>query len=171
MKRGVLAFLILMIFAHAPWKLMALAAETLVLHPGATRVSHENDQYWETMALYSRLTGMGWRVTVADELVSPDGMPAYGLTNTGTHEIEIDQTLSWNARYAVLAHEGGHTFQPSYATRAQGEVFAEAVATLVCHDGIREHARYLSLYKTDTLLVLLTESSAIYHAAAVLEDE
>lgn len=174
MKKALLIFLLLTIALHAPWRLLALCAETLVVSPGLTRVSQGDDLYWEALALEARLVDFGWAVSYEKDPRVVVGfmqtVPVYGVTDDHEHTITIDEALHWNARFAVLAHEGGHTFQRSWLNRNQGETFAEAVAMLVSHDGLREHARYLSSYRVEAILTMLVEWRAIYRAAAVLED-
>jgi hypothetical protein len=70
----------------------------------------------------------------------------------------------------VLAHEGGHTLAAGWYGYEQREIFAECVATLMSHDGVREHARYLSGFKTELIMMVLTEWPKMYRAAALLED-
>ena len=174
MKKALLLFLFLTIALHAPWRLLALGAETLVVSPGLTRVSHGDDKYWDALALEARLVDLGYQVSYHKDLRAVVGfmqtIPVYGLTDGEEHTIQVDEDLHWNARFAVLAHEGGHVFQRSWLNREQEETFAEAVAMLVSHDGIREHARYLSSHRVEAILTMLVEWRAIYRAAAVLED-
>ncbi len=113
---------------------------------------------------------MGYSVGFGPNL-ELDGAKAYGITDTVNHLILIDRSLSWDARFSVLAHEGGHVLEPGWSSTAQGECFAEMVSTLVAHDGLREHARYLARFKVEAIVMLLTEWPAIYNAAAVLEAE
>ncbi len=167
--RSLLLFLMLGVFIHAPWRLAALAAETLVIAPGLTRTSDQDDQYWQALDLQRRLENMGWTVTYVPG-ISREGQKVYGVTDPSAHTITMDAGLRWNARLAILAHEGGHTLQSGWLTRNQGETFAEAVATLISHDGLREHARYLTGFRADAVLTILVEWRAIYRAAAVLED-
>ena len=96
MKRALLAFLLLGIAVHAPWRLAALMIETMAVSSGATRVSNDNDAYWECLDLEARLVDAGWQVQYVPELSYHD-VRAYGLTNFRTHMIQIDSTLSWNA--------------------------------------------------------------------------
>jgi hypothetical protein len=169
MKKALLAFLTLAILMHAPWRLAALVAETMVAHPGLTRVSDGNDKYWDVMALEARLVDLGWELKY-EKHINIWGHEVYGLTNPEEHIIYVDADLSWNARFAVLAHEGGHVLQRGWYNRAEGDAFAEAVAALVAHDGLREHARYLSSFKMSAVWVMVTDWRAIYRAAGVLED-
>jgi hypothetical protein len=165
MRKTVLAVLLSLIVLNFPWRLGVLAVETLCLRPGLTHVVQGTNRYWDVRDLEGRLNGLGWSVgfTRVEEDI-------YGKTVPMFHVIVIDEQLSWNARLGILAHEAGHTHQPAWLNDEQGEVFAEAVALLYAHDGIREHARYLSKFKGTTLMLLLTEWPAIYHAAATLED-
>ena len=169
MKKALFVLLLSTIAIHAPWRLMALAVETLVVQPGPTRFSSDNDKYWDALELEARLIDLGYMVGYGPQLIV-NGQSAYGLMAPGEHVIMIDQRLSWNARFAVLAHEGGHVLQRGWYTRAQGEAFAESVAALVAHDGLREHARYMSGFKMDAIWVMLTDWRAIYRAARTLED-
>lgn len=168
MKR-ILQVLTLIILIHAPWRVMFTVIEAMYLTPGPTRFTTDTTRYWDEMYLEARLVGMGWEVGYQKDL-DILGTKVLGLTNPRTHQIWIDADLPWNARYAVLAHEGGHTLQPVWVNNDQAEAFAELVAMLVARDGIREHARYLATHKTDTFLIALIEWPAIYHAAAALED-
>jgi hypothetical protein len=163
-KKMLLVVLSIYIFVNAPWRLGALAAETLILRPGYMRVPNGNDRYWDTLDLEKRLTTLGWDVGYAE---TPDGI--YGMTVSMYHVITVDETLPWNGRLAVLAHEAGHTQQPGWFDTTQGEVFAESVALLYARDGVREHARYLAKFKSTALLVWATEWRAIYAAAATLQ--
>lgn len=169
MKKALLAFLMLGILVHAPWRLMGLIAETMVVSPGATRTSQADDQYWQALDLEARLVSLGWEVSYAPQL-SYRGQQAYGLTDPNEHTVQIDETLHWNARFAVLAHEGGHIMARGYLSTVQSEAFAESVAALVSHNGLREHARYLAAFRTDAILTMLVQWRAIYRAADVLED-
>ena len=169
MKAGVLAFLLAAILVHAPWRLAVLAGETLVVSPGFTRVSDADDQYWQALDLEGRLVGLGWEVSYVPS-IEHNGQPAYGLTNFDAHTIWIDAALHWNARYAVLAHEGGHIMARGWLTTHQHEAFAESVAMLVAHDGFREHARYCADFRIDSILTMFVHWRAIYRAAGVLED-
>lgn len=169
MKKTLLALLTLLILAHAPWRLMALVSETLVLSPTQLRFSQANDKYWDAIDLEVRLIGLGYEVGYHRGL-ELQGQAAYGLTSVGAHTVSVDADLHWNARYAVLAHEAGHILEPIWCSTRQGEAFAEMVSALVSHDGLREHARYLASMKVDVLMMALTEWPAIYHAAATLED-
>jgi hypothetical protein len=168
MRKLVLAFLALMILAHAPWRLLAVAAEAEVMSPGLTRMPQTSTHYWDELALEARLVDLSWEVGYQPHL-NVDGIAVYGVTIPSHHAIFIEEGLSWDARYAVLAHEGGHTLQPGWLSERQDEVFAEMVAAVVS-GGVREHARYLSSSKVDVIVVLVTEWPAIYSAAAVLEN-
>lgn len=169
MKKLVLALLLAYIVDRTPWTLLALTAEAMVLRPNLTRVVKGNDQYWQVGQLQGRLKSLGWSVSYKPHL-SYNGVEVYGLTDTDERTIIIDGDLEWNTRYAVLAHEGGHTLQPGWHNYEMEECFAEAVATLVAGGGIREHARYLAAHKASLLMLLLFDSARVYHAAAVLQD-
>lgn len=175
-RKVVLALLLAFIVEHAPWRLMALFAETFVTRPGLTRVVQTNNLYWESAALEARIIELGYSVTYVKDLTVPAGymqvMQVYGATRKGPEHIDIrvEAALSWDARYSILAHEGGHIFQDEGYSHAEGEAFAEAVAMLVSHDGIREHARYLSQKKLALLTVIALDHERIYRAAAVLQE-
>lgn len=168
MKRALLTLLVTFLLAHAPWRLMVLAAEVLVVSRGHIHTDPGHDQYWQARDLETRLTSLGWTVTYRRAL-TVYGTEAYGVTQPSERAITIDADLSWNARLATLAHEGGHVLQPAWLDRNQGEAFAESVAALVAHDGLREHARYLASMRADFVIVVLVEWRAIYRAAYVLE--
>lgn len=177
MKKIVLALLLGYIALNFPWRIAALTVEVLSMKPGHTRVSDGDDQYWDALDLEAKLIHLGWAVSYEKDLkVYPRGpfgpaVEVYGVTDEEERTIKVDEKLHWNARYAVLAHEAGHTFEPSWADRAQGEAFAEGVAMLVARDGIREHARYIAgNARWEFLFMALSESTAMYNAAALLED-
>lgn len=159
----------LLVAIHAPWRVMMLAAEVLVMAPGRVHVDQGTQHYWDALSLESKLETLNYGVSYAHGL-EVDGQEAYGVTDMEAHTITIDAELSWNARLAVLAHEGGHTLQPGWVTSRQAEAFAETVAMLVSHDGYREHARYLAHMRMDALFMMVVEWPAMMHAAAVLED-
>lgn len=173
MKRYVLALLLLVIVAHFPWRLAAVTVEAMLMTPGPYRPAQTVNRYWDELALEARVTELGYAVGVEKNLrvLTYGGLvKAWGATDKEEHTVQLEAELKWDARLAVLAHEAGHILQPHWVNHEQEEAFAEAVATLVSRDGFREHARYLSRHKLALLTVLLTETSAIYHAAAVLED-
>jgi hypothetical protein len=167
MKRIAIALLLAFALEHAPFRLAALVTETLVMKPGPVRVVHPNDRFWDAIDLETRLLSMGWQVMYRPIL----GAGLFGVTDSRQHTITVDSSLKWNARYAVLAHEAAHTLQPFWLSTEQGEAFAEIVSMLLCHDGLREHARYLADKKVDVVLVALVEGAAAYHAVAVLTDK
>jgi hypothetical protein len=169
MKHTLAVLLSAFIVFHAPWRLMALTAETFVLRPGNAHVRVTSDYYWDVEALENRLIGLGWTVQYARD-IRLNGVPAYGITDHHSHAIVVESALQWDARYAVLAHEAGHTLQPFWADGIQADCFAEAVAVLLVHDGLREHARYLASQRWVCTTLMLAEWPAIYHAAALLQD-
>lgn len=164
MKKLVAILLLAFVLEHAPFRLAALVIETCYMPPSLVRMSHETDRYWDTLNLQLTLERMGWNVTYESNLM--DGA-AYGVTFFEPRAIQIETKLMWNDRLAVLAHEGGHTLQPRRLTSEQGEVFAEAVAALVAHDGLREHARYLAQHRA-SLLTAVVYWQEIYRAADML---
>lgn len=168
MKKTIATVLLTLIVVFAPWRLFVVVAETIVMKPGHLRETQRVDGYWQAMELEARLIALGWVISYQSN-VNYEGQEAYGITNNTVHQITIDENLRWNDRLAVLAHEAGHTQQPGWAGTAEGEAFAEMVATLVCHCGFREHARYLARVKVETLLMAFTEWDNIYAAAATLE--
>jgi hypothetical protein len=148
---------------------MALSAELFFLHPDGAHFSQSDAGYWQALTLEARVMSLGWTVTYALHPKLGDE-PAFGLTLPQLHAVVIDKDLHWSARAAILAHEAGHTVQPSWLNNIEGDCFAESVATLIMHDGFREHARFLAGAKWTCLGVLLAEFPSIYHAAAVLQD-
>jgi hypothetical protein len=175
-KKYVVAALLAAYLLFIPWKLVALLAETLVVHPGLTRTVQTNDRYWDTLVLQERIEELGYPITYTKGLTIQANLfqmvPVYGVTrkDDGKVSIEVESELSWDARYAILAHEGGHIFQSELYSHEEGEAFAEAVAMLVSQDGIREHARYLSNKKFALLSVIVLDSARVYRAAAVLSE-
>lgn len=153
----------------APWRLMSLGADVLVLRPGPVELrTDQDDQYWDCKRLEARLDWLHYDVTYQRDL-NYMGSKVFGLTDTNAHHIYIEEDLHWNDRFAVLAHEAGHTLQPGYLDRQEGDVFAESVSYLVAGDR-RNSARWLSSAKPQFIFVALAEWRAIYHAAAVLQD-
>lgn len=171
MKNLLALILLVLTVEHTPWRLLALLGETAVMQPGLTRVVKGSDRYWDARALEVRLTGLGWHVVYAPHLHS--GMQeVYGVTDIRDRTIHIDSDLEWDARYMILAHEGGHALMTAYewSDDSAAEAFAEAVATLVAHNGLREHARYLTNHRLALLMTVLTKSSRVYRAAAMLQE-
>ena len=147
---------------------MALFAETLFVSQGYTRTSASNDGYWRALDLQARIEFyLGYTVQYAPGL---DASGIYGQTDTHHRAILIADSLSWNEKLAILAHEGGHALAPPNLSEGQAEVFAEAVSALVSHDGLWEHARYIARTRTDDL-ILFAEWREIYRAAAILEGQ
>lgn len=170
MKKYLLAFIVGFALVSFPWRLAALGVEVLAMHPGPTRPTQSNGRFWDAMSIELRLLDLGWQVKYA---ASPEfnGQAAFGMTDPEHHIIVIDSALSWDMRFTVLAHEGGHVLEPGWMTRSQGEVFAETVSALASHDGLREHARYLARYKVDFVLISIMEWQGMYRAAAVLTEQ
>lgn len=168
MKRGLLAFLLAFIIYQAPWRLSALVLETLVMPTGYTRLVDGDSRYWDAQDLEYRLEKMGWSIVYQDDMAASRNL--LGLMVPATRQIFIESSLHWNAKYTVLAHEGAHTLQPGRLTTNQAEAFAEAVATLVSGDSLREHARYLAGVKADLIPVVLVQWREIYRAADLLEN-
>lgn len=169
MRKWVLAFVLAGLMVHMPWKVAATVVEAEWLRPGRAHLTQRTDAYWRALSLEARLVNLGYTVTYKHGL-SYMGVEAYGLTVRSTHQIFIEESLSWNDRFAVLAHEGGHVFEPGWLVGWQSDVFAEMVAMLVADDGIREHARWLAGAKLDVLVVGLAAWPEVYHAAAVLSE-
>lgn len=175
MKKVVALILALYIAVYTPWKLCALMGETFFVSPGLSRMATTQVRYWDAGILKERIEALGYPVSYTKDLVVPTmfgSIPVYGLTMKGDGKVSIgvEAGLSWDARYVVLAHEGGHIFQTERYSEAEGEAFAEAVATLVAHDGIREHARYLAGKKLALFTILMLDSAKVYRAAAVLTE-
>lgn len=167
--RNCVLAIVLIVSMLAPWKLMLVASEAMFLVPGMARLdSSGTDQYWDALALKSRIHALGWDVSFSPELIN-NGL--YGLTQPAEHTVMIEESLTWNGRYNILAHEGGHTLQPGWVNDGvQSEIFAESVATLLSKDGVREHARYLARFRAELIPTLVFMWPSIYHAAAVLQD-
>jgi hypothetical protein len=176
MKKKFLALLLAGYIALAtPWKLAALMVETFYVHPGLTRMTQTHTRYWDVAILKERIEALGYTVKFTKDLTMPSmfqSIRVYGLTEKGGGKasIQVDEGLSWDMRYDVLAHEGGHIFQSERYSEEESEAFAEAVATIVTHNGLREHARYLASHKLALFTVLLLDSAKVYRAAAVLTE-
>ena len=162
-KLILLSVLLTFVALHAPWRLSWLAIETLVMQPGYLRMPQGVDSYWHVKDLEARLTILGWTISY-----QPDSERYYGVTSYNQHTIVINESLSWNAKYAVLAHEGGHALQPPRLTQEQSEIFAESVAALVTGWKVREPARYMASLKGD-LLIMAVYWQEIYRAANMLQ--
>lgn len=168
MRRIILALLVAYIVTSAPWRLIWLTGYVLTTSATLVHMPDTNIRYWETLDLEQRLIKLGWTITYKPPSQMDDG-GLYGSTEFHTRQIDILDSLSWDGRFSVLAHEGGHTLQPGWANHGRGEAFAEAVAMLMTGDRTREHARYLARMRGDYLLMVITEWQSIYHAASVLE--
>lgn len=168
-KSFVLGVVLVWLWSVMPFRLIALSGEMFLVRPGGPHLVQGSTRYWDAINLEARLEGNGWSVTYAPNL-SYHGQRAYGLTIPSEHAVIVDADLSWDGRYAILAHEGGHTLQPIWAGTQEGDCFAEGVATVLLGDGIRDHARFLGGVRWTCLGVFLVEHRAIYRAAAVLND-
>lgn len=167
MFKLLLVSLLSVLLVIAPWRLLNLAAHTLVGRPGTIHTTQKVDRYWDVVELQTRLELLGWDVSYHRDL-RVYGQPAYGVTDPSSHRIVIDEALYWNDRLAVLAHEAGHTVQP--ALTAQGfECWAESVAYLVAQDGVTEHARYLSPYKYTCVALMVTHWPELYAAKTLID--
>lgn len=167
MKR-LLITLIAVLTLIAPWRLLTLGTEALVMRAGNVRTSPGTDKYWLVQDLEVRLRRFGWKVTYVKGLM--DNANAFGMTIPDDRSILVDESLSWNERYSVLLHEAGHTQQPFRMTQEQAEVFAESVAALMADDGLREHARYLAGLKPNVVPTLAVLWPDVYRAAANLTE-
>lgn len=168
-KRLLALLLTLYIVLMAPWRLLVLAAETFAVRPGAPHFTTDDSRFWQAIRLEERLLSMGWSVRYPTQIQFM-GQEAYGVTSPGEHVIVVESALHWSARAAVLAHEAGHTVQPIWVSRVEGDCFAESVATLIMHDGYRDHARFLASARWTCLGLMLAEYPAIYRAADLLTD-
>lgn len=173
MRKTLLTILLTLIVWGAPWRLMWLATEIAWLPPGqVAAMPTGNSDYWKCQSLELRLRSLGWQVLYETDLnimTMRGPEKVYGLTDPSEHTIRIEKALSWDARFRVLAHEGGHTLQPWWLNYSQGDSFAESVSALVTGHS-REQARWLSSDKVSTIYTLMTEWPRIYTAAAVLEN-
>lgn len=166
MRRVVVSVLLTLLVLLMPWRVMRLTVAMLLTKPSAPQMVSGDDRQHDTELLAMRLGELGYDVTFEGEL-SIWGQAVYGYTDKTHHVIKVDEALSWNARYAVLAHEGAHVFQP-IGTRADAECFADAVAYLVADDGTRTHAQYLSRSKFDCALENIAFWPEEYAAARLL---
>lgn len=167
-RNSILA-IVLIVSMLAPWKLMVVASEAMFMTPGMSRLDDRGtDQYWDALALASRIHSLGWDVSYQPGMLA-EGL--LGLTVPDDHTVMVEQSLTWNGRYNILAHEGGHTIQPGWIhSDEQGEIFAESVAAVMSKNGLSEHARYLARYRMELIPTLIFMWPSIYHAAAVLQD-
>lgn len=165
-KQFLLAVLILFVVEHGPWRLLANTPNVLMGRPSQARVPSGTNDYWKAIELEGRLNELGW--TVLYSSIVDQGV--YGLTIPKQHVIYIEQSLSWDARYNVLTHEGAHTQQPAWLSDSQAEMFAESVALLMATDNPSNHTRYLARFKLDYVMMVLIEWQDIYRAAAQLEN-
>ena len=132
------------------------------MRPGYIRMPSGVDDYWLVMDLEARLENMGWTVSY-----QPDHPAYFGMTSYTDRTIVISDSLSWNGKYAVLLHEGGHVLQPPRLTREQSEIFAESTAAMARGIRVRESARYMSSLKGD-MLIMVVYWREIYRAADIL---
>jgi len=173
----ILAVLAFHLAAFFPWRLAALTLEALHAQPSHERLVKTNARYWEVLDLEAKLLSDGWPVEYQHGLMEREG--AYGATvyktrmcwgpmmceEASEQKIVVDASLSWDERWSVLLHEAAHTRQPHRLTENQREVWAESIAALAAHDGLREHARYLAGLKPDILMTVLAYSSEMYRVA------
>lgn len=169
MRKFILLWLVVFILEHAPWTLMRLCVETLVMRPALVQLTQQDDQYWRALQLEARLVNMGWEIKYQRHLTYA-GRALYGATDFSENLISIDEDLHWNDRFAVLAHEGAHTLQPGWLSKEQEELFAESVAALVTRGPLHEHARYMSKYKMSYPFFVFLEWPDVYRAAALLSE-
>ncbi len=144
-----LGIALMWLWTITPFRLLALSAELPFVRPGTTRLATTDGRYWDVLALEGRLMALGYTVGYAPGL-RVEGVEALGLTNTVTHE-------------------GGHVLAPAWVSTGH-ECFAEGVAMLVAHDGVRNHARYLAAIPWTCIGIYLTEFPSLYAAAAILSD-
>lgn len=157
--------LLLHVATQLPWRLAILGAEAAIVHPNLARMSQDNEWYWDAMSLEAKLVEVGYTVKYIDGL---ERTGFYGMTIWSEHTVFVEKSLHWNNRYMILAHEAGHVLSPVYLRgEPEREVFAEAVASLVCRCGYRENARYLASVR-GSLSTLFWYSSDIYRVAAFL---
>lgn len=168
MRTRILAALLLVIALITPWRLVGLSVEMFTVRPGTPHFTQADDRFWQAIYLEERLHRLGWALTYESDL-TVNGQNAFGGTSFDAHTIYVDRDLHWNARAAVLAHEAGHTQQPAWVSPVEADCFAEGVATVLMHDGLRDHARYLASRRWTCLGVYLIESGAIYTAVATLQ--
>lgn len=164
----VLTALLAVIAVGAPWRLLRMTADVLVMKAGPTRFSQDDDQFWDAQRMERKIRSFGYEVNYQHGL-NWMSQPVYGLTIKSEHSVSVEADLHWNARYAVLTHEAGHILSPHYLDRSMDDVFAESVAALVT-GGLPEHARYLTDNKLLFLSTAVQEWQSMYHAAAVLQD-
>lgn len=156
-------FLVLAIIM-IPWRLLGFNVQVMMGSPGFVQSNPSDDGYWPAQNLEAQLEAWGWDV----RYVPIRQMGVYGLTNTKSRIIQVDRSLHWSDRYIVLVHEAAHTLQPGWLDKIDEEIFAESVAALIDPNGMREHARYLSPYKSVYFFTSMAEWRAIYATAAVL---
>jgi hypothetical protein len=111
---------------------------------------------------------LGYSVTYVDGFTAATGN--YGQTAPTLRTIEVDGTASDTMKLAILAHELGHVLQPPKMDRQENEVFAEAVALLVCRarglDTFEASAAYVAVYRSG--IRALDRQADIAWAVAVL---
>jgi hypothetical protein len=169
MKAFLLGVALTVLWALTPFRILALAGETFWVRPGEAHYDAGTDRYWDTLQLEATLISRGWAVGYV-ESITYYGNPAWGLTNRTDHTIYVEDSLRWNARLAILAHEAGHTMQPSWLNPEEADCFAESVSALVSRDGLRNHAHYLARSRWTCLGTMLAVYPEMYRAAATLKD-
>lgn len=166
---GVLAGVLAVLF---PTRLALLGALELGLRPHKVyHMPNGNDRgYWAYQELRSTLKALGWSVELTTLPEKWYGISCFTPAIMGPcarveeeRVILVNEALGWDARYETLAHEAGHTQQPSLElSKGQEEQFAEAVSALVTGEYL-EHAHYLANYKADVLTLLVLQYD-IYEA-------
>lgn len=136
----------LVLFLHLatqlPWRIMRLGVGAAFAQPQQYQTSQGSGSYWQEQLLEAKLLEAGYVVTYAPIL--REG--ALGRTIYQEHTIQLERSLSWDDKYAVLGHEAGHALSPLYLRGggAEAEVFADAVSVLICRCGHGNAARYLA---------------------------
>lgn len=94
---------------------------------------------------------LGFKLDYVKEFEEKTGDYGETMIGSGVRQIVLEESLGPNARIAVLAHEMGHTLQPPFLDPGEAEVFAEAVAFLVCRrlniDMFESAANYIALHR------------------------
>lgn len=161
------------------WHLILACAFSLCSTDPLDKLEHQIDNYtfWEQsydapagtsreqdLLRLARLVeaALGVQVQTAG---APPGVA--GISSREHRIIALDGTLSPNAKFQVLAHEAAHILQPPDMTKAEGEVFADAVSYLVTGDDVAIFSRYLAGNKSG-LHALKTYRREIRWAASVL---
>lgn len=145
-------------------------ARRISLRDARFRTDPGSSRYWGALALEARIEStLNASVTYGDPGEQIAGYAGRG--ENGRLRVAVDQKLSWNDRFSVLAHEGGHLLLTGADEAGAQEVFCDGVSFLTArrygYDNLEQTAYHLAMYP-DSLHALSDLRGDISWAADVL---